>query len=68
MSSPGTRVWLRQPEHELDDPGDPVETPGLEVGVLFRRVMGNVKQATGGKQHPELSILLDSEFYFKPGS
>jgi tetratricopeptide (TPR) repeat protein len=45
-----------------------IETPGLEVGVLFRRVMGNVKQATGGKQHPELSILLDSEFYFKPGS
>jgi uncharacterized caspase-like protein len=45
-----------------------IETPGLEVGVLFRRVMGSVKQATGGKQHPELSILLDSEFYFKPGS
>ncbi|MGH6825108.1 tetratricopeptide repeat protein [Methyloceanibacter sp.] len=45
-----------------------IETPGLEVGVLFRRVMGNVKQATNGKQHPELSILLDSEFYFKPGS
>ena len=45
-----------------------IETPGLEVGVLFRRVMGSVKQATGGKQHPELSILLDSEFYFKPGT
>ena len=45
-----------------------IETPGLEVGVLFRRVMGSVKQATGGRQHPELSILLDSEFYFKPGS
>jgi uncharacterized caspase-like protein len=47
---------------------DYIETPGLEVGVLFRRVMGSVKQATGGKQHPELSILLDSEFYFKPGT
>lgn len=45
-----------------------IETPGLEVGPLFRRVMGSVKQATGGKQHPELSILFDSEFYFKPGT
>lgn len=25
-----------------------IETPGLEVGVLFRRVMGSVKQATDG--------------------
>jgi hypothetical protein len=24
LSSPGTRVWLRQPEQKLDDPGDPV--------------------------------------------
>jgi hypothetical protein len=27
-SLPGTRVWLRQPEHKLDDPGNPV-TPAL---------------------------------------
>jgi hypothetical protein len=26
LSSPGTRVWLRQPEHKLDEPGDPVTT------------------------------------------
>lgn len=45
-----------------------IETPGLEVGTLFRRVMGSVKQATSGKQHPELSVLFDGEFYFKPGS
>jgi tetratricopeptide (TPR) repeat protein len=45
-----------------------IETPGLEVGTLFRRVMGAVKQETGGKQHPELSVLFDGEFYFKPGS
>jgi hypothetical protein len=24
LSLPGTRVWLRQPEHKLDDPGNPV--------------------------------------------
>jgi hypothetical protein len=28
LSLPGTRVWLRQPEHKLDDPGNPV-TPAL---------------------------------------
>jgi uncharacterized caspase-like protein len=42
-----------------------IETPGLEVGPLFRRVMGTVKQMTGGKQHPELSVLFDGEFYFR---
>jgi hypothetical protein len=26
LSSPGSRVWLRQPEPELDGPGDPVIT------------------------------------------
>ncbi len=26
-----------------------IEMPGLEVGPLFRRVMGAVKRATGGK-------------------
>ncbi|MGH6825109.1 caspase family protein [Methyloceanibacter sp.] len=45
-----------------------IETPGLEVVGLFRQVIRKVKDATGGKQHPELSLFLDSEFYFKPGS
>jgi hypothetical protein len=26
LSLPGTRVWLRQPEPRLDDPGNPVTT------------------------------------------
>ena len=26
MSSPDARVWLRQSEHRLDDPADPVTT------------------------------------------
>jgi hypothetical protein len=29
LSLRGTRVWLRQPEHKLDDPGNPV-SPALE--------------------------------------
>jgi hypothetical protein len=26
LSLPGTRVWLRQPEHKLDDPGNPANS------------------------------------------
>jgi hypothetical protein len=32
LSSPGTRVWLRQPEHKLDDPGNPVTTTAVRMG------------------------------------
>ena len=43
-----------------------IEEPGLEVGLLFRRVTGAVRKATDGRQVPELLISLDSEFYFQP--
>jgi hypothetical protein len=42
-----------------------METPGLEVGPLFRRVAATVNATTDGKQTPELSISLLGEFYFK---
>jgi len=45
---------------------DQIETPGLEVGLLFRRVTGAVRTATGGNQSPELLVSLDGEFYFRP--
>jgi hypothetical protein len=45
---------------------DQIGTPGLEVGLLFRRVTGAVRTATGGNQSPELLISLDGEFYFRP--
>ena len=36
LSSPGTWVWLRQPEHKLDGPGDPVTTKlTLSAAVVF---------------------------------
>ena len=41
-----------------------IGTPGLEAGLLFRRVASAVHQATGGKQLPELSVSLLGEFYF----
>ncbi|MBK9083163.1 MAG: caspase family protein [Rhizobiales bacterium] len=37
--------------------------PGLEVGTLFRRVTNDVRQKTGGKQVPELSISLGQDYY-----
>ncbi len=41
-----------------------IETPGLEIGPLFRRVAADVNRSTGGRQTPELSISLLGEFYF----
>ena len=41
-----------------------IETPGLEVGPLFRRVASAVNGATGGQQTPEISMSLLGEFYF----
>ena len=43
-----------------------VETPGLEIGQMFRRVAKAVNDATGGVQTPELSVSLLNEFYMKP--
>ena len=42
-----------------------IETPGLEIGQIFRRVAKDVYEATGKAQLPELSISLLGEFYFK---
>jgi uncharacterized caspase-like protein len=43
-----------------------IDTAGLEVGLLFRRVAGSVHKETGGEQLPELSLSLLGEFYFRP--
>ncbi|MBR1232056.1 caspase family protein [Bradyrhizobium sp. AUGA SZCCT0182] len=37
--------------------------PGLEIGTLFRRVARDVNDATGGRQRPETSISLLSDYY-----
>jgi tetratricopeptide (TPR) repeat protein len=59
-NSPFTRALLKY-----------IATPGIEAGMLFRRVAQEVNQSTGGKQLPELSVSLLGEFYFAgqaPGS
>jgi hypothetical protein len=40
-----------------------IEQPGVEVGLLFRRVAGRVIDATGGTQRPEILVRLASEYY-----
>lgn len=40
-----------------------VKEPGLEIGTMFRRIGGDVYQATDGLQSPELSISLVPEYY-----
>ncbi|MGI9485969.1 MAG: caspase family protein [Geminicoccaceae bacterium] len=40
--------------------------PGLEIGMLFRRVRGAVRESTEGYQIPWTSSTLEQEFYFRP--
>jgi len=37
--------------------------PGLEIGTMFRRISADVYASTNGRQSPELSISLLSEYY-----
>ena len=40
-----------------------MQEPGLEIGTMFRRVAHDVNASTGGRQRPETSINLLSEYY-----
>lgn len=40
-----------------------LQEPGLEIGTLFRRVARDVNDTTSGRQRPETSISLLSEYY-----
>jgi uncharacterized caspase-like protein len=41
-----------------------INEPGLEIGTMFRRVSVEVNKRTAGRQTPEISFSLLSEFYF----
>lgn len=43
-----------------------INTPGLEIGMVFRRVLANVKKISDGKQLPWTNSSLEGEFYFIP--
>ena len=44
-----------------------IETPGIEIGLMMRRVTKDVFEATKEKQRPWTNASLTGEFYMKPG-
>jgi len=52
VNSPFTAALIRE-----------MQEPGLEIGTMFRRVARDVNDATGGRQRPETSISLLSDYY-----
>jgi len=44
-----------------------LQEPGLEIGIMFRRVASDVNAQTGGRQRPEFYISLLSDYYLNPG-
>jgi len=42
-----------------------METPGVEIEVMLKRVTGDVRRTTSAKQEPERLSRLTTEFYFK---
>jgi len=42
-----------------------VATPGLEIGMIFRKVLTNVKRISKGQQVPWTNASIEGEFYFK---
>jgi len=44
-----------------------IETAGIEIGVMMRRVTKDVFEATREKQRPWTNASLTGEFYLKPG-
>jgi hypothetical protein len=41
-----------------------IKTPGLEIGMVFRNVLKNVKKLSDGKQLPWTNSSIEGEFYF----
>jgi TPR repeat protein len=44
-----------------------IAEPGLEIGLMFRRVRQDVVEATGGLQVPWIEEAIIGDFYFVPG-
>ena len=41
-----------------------IQTPGIEIGIVFRRVLANVQRLSGNKQIPWVNSSITGEFYF----
>ncbi len=44
-----------------------IETPGLDIDVMMKRVRGHVAKATDERQQPWTNSALNGEFFLKPG-
>ena len=42
-----------------------IQTPGMEIGMIFRKVLTNVKKLSDGQQIPWTNASIEGEFYFK---
>lgn len=45
-----------------------MDAPGLDIGLVMRRVTRSVKEATNDRQSPWVNVSLDGEFYLNPAS
>jgi hypothetical protein len=45
-----------------------IDQPGLEIGMMLRKIRTAVKEETGGQQVPWENGSIEGEFYFKDGS
>lgn len=43
-----------------------INTPGLEIDIMFRRVRASVREITDGFQVPWVASTLENEFYIRP--
>ncbi|MCL2384841.1 MAG: caspase family protein, partial [Alphaproteobacteria bacterium] len=43
-----------------------IKEPGLEIGTMFRRVTSDVFERTNGRQRPEISISLLTDYFLNP--
>jgi len=43
-----------------------LQEPGLEIAAMFRRIAADVNAQTSGRQRPEVTISLLSEYYLNP--
>lgn len=43
-----------------------IKEPGLEIGTMFRRVANDVFERTNGRQRPEYSVSLLSDYFLNP--
>jgi hypothetical protein len=42
-----------------------IKAPGMEIGLIFRKVLTNVKKLSDGRQIPWTNASIEGEFYFK---